>query len=85
MLAGEGVGEDARRNRAAAAVERGARNEREAQAIAIRKAGRLLGGGDSWKDELDSALITVSDHLNCPSLFIYLCLLKIVMISTCFK
>ena len=59
VLAGAGVGGDAKRNRAAAAVERGARNEREAQAIAIPESGRLLGGGDSWKDELDSALISI--------------------------
>ena len=45
VLAGAGVGEDARRNRAAAAVERGARNEREAQAVSIRECREIVRRG----------------------------------------
>ena len=45
VLAGAGVGEDARRNGAAAAVERGARNEREAQALAIRESREIVRRG----------------------------------------
>ena len=42
VLAGAGVGGDDKRNRAAAAAERGARNEREAQAIAIRESREIV-------------------------------------------
>ena len=45
LLAGTGAGEEARRNRAAAAEERAAANERAAQTIALRERREIVRRG----------------------------------------